>query len=465
LSQPSSVLIVDDDENVLKSIEVILKSSGINNILCCNNSTEVMDILEKQDVDVVLLDLAMPLLTGEELLCQIRKDYPEIPVIIITGITEIEKAVECMKMGAVDYMVKPVERNRLISSVSRGIELKELKRENRRLRDKFFSDEVQNPEAFYEIITCSSKMQKIFQYAETIAKSTRHVLITGETGAGKELIARSIHHLSGRRGSLITVNIAGLDDNLFSDTLFGHKKGAYTGADSVRKGVVEEASGGSLFLDEIGDLNPSSQIKLLRLLENREFLSLGSDIPKKANIRVIMASNKDLFKMVKTNQFRKDLYYRISTYEINVPPLRERKEDIELLVNHFIRKASAELDIKEPAYPPELITQLEVYHFPGNIRELESMIYDAINLSKRGMISLDTIKEKIGREISHISEEEKTCIIRFSDKLPTLKQVTELLIEEALKRTRGNQSAAARLLGVSQQALSKRLNSLRKTHT
>lgn len=215
----------------------------------------------------------------------------------------------------------------------------------------------------------------------------------------------------------------------------------------------------------IGDLNPSSQIKLLRLLENREFLSLGSDIPKKANIRVIMASNKDLFKMVKTNQFRKDLYYRISTYEINVPPLRERKEDIELLVNHFIRKASAELDIKEPAYPPELITQLEAYHFPGNIRELESMIYDAINLSKRGMISLDTIKEKIGREISHISEEEKTCIIRFSDKLPTLKQVTELLIEEALKRTRGNQSAAARLLGVSQQALSKRLNSLRKTHT
>jgi DNA-binding NtrC family response regulator len=242
----------------------------------------------------MLLDLSMPHISGGELLSLVNKDFPEVPIIIITGSNDVETAVACMKSGAFDYMVKPVEKSRLISGVKRAIEIRELQRENRLLRARVLLGEMEHPEAFSEIITDSEAMRSIFQYIEAISNTSQPVLITGETGVGKELVARAIHRLSNRKGDFVPVNVAGLDDNIFADTLFGHKKGAFTGADQPRSGMIEQASGGTLFLDEIGDLSPASQVKLLRLLQDGEFFPLGSDIVKHSDARVVVATNQNL---------------------------------------------------------------------------------------------------------------------------------------------------------------------------
>ena len=286
----------------------MLLFAGINNIIRYQDSREVMPLLSRQEIEVMLLDLSMPHITGEELLSLITKDFPEIPIIIITGSNDVDTAVACMKSGAFDYMVKPVEKSRLISGVKRAIEIRELQRENRLLKARVLSDQLQHPEAFSEIVTRHGTMRSIFQYIEAISISPQPVLITGETGVGKELVARAIHTLSNRKGNFVPVNVAGLDDNVFADTLFGHNKGAFTGADQPRSGLIEQASGGTLFLDEIGDLHPTSQVKLLRLLQDGEFFPLGADIAKHSDARVVVATNQNLQTLQESGKFRKDLY-------------------------------------------------------------------------------------------------------------------------------------------------------------
>jgi DNA-binding NtrC family response regulator len=445
------VLIVDDEVHVVESTVSVLKSNSMNNIMSTTDSREVMTLLHTNEAEVVLLDLRMPYISGEELLSQIKDDFPHVPVIIVTATNEIDVAVRCMRAGAYDYMVKPVEESRLVSGIKRAVELRELKRKYGDLRKRLLNDRLSNPEAFFPIITQDRKMQSIFLFVESIAR-------TGETGVGKELVARTIHELSRPDRPFLAVNVAGLDDTMFSDSLFGHKKGAYTGATESRKGFLQQASGGTVLLDEIGDLSSSSQVKLLRLLETREYYPLGSDLSMMTDARIIVSTNKNLHAAVGSGEFRKDLYYRISAHEIRLPPLRERKKDLPLLVDHFMEEASKKLGKKKLAVPPELIPLLESYDFPGNIRELRSMIFDAVSKQSEKMLSLKPFREAMGREARLMSTEEQEELIIFKERLPTLAKANEILIAEAMKRAKGVKSTAALLLGISPQALGQRLD-------
>ena len=461
------VMLIDDEEQALKSFEMTLRSGSMNHFISCHDSRDVLQLLHSRDIEVMLLDLRMPHISGEELLPKITTEYPEIPVIIVTGANDLETAVKCMRQGAFDYIVKPVEKNRLISATQRAIDLRELQRENQLLKSGMLSKKLVTPEAFSEIVTNSTAMRSIFQYIEAIATSPRAVLITGETGVGKELIARAVHRVSHRKGDFVPVNVAGLDDTVFTDTLFGHKKGAYTDARQARAGLVERAAGGTLFLDEIGDLGSSAQVKLLRLLQEGEYLPLGSDLAKRSNARIVVATNQDLDELISSGTFRKDLYYRLCDHQICIPPLRERLEDLPALAEHFFEKASKTLEKKKPTPPEEMITLLSTYHFPGNVRELESLIFDAVSSHTSGKLSLEIfrahiVKKRLGTDYN---TERKSQIynlpISFSERLPTLKEAEKLLIEEAMKRSKGNQSIAALSLGISRQALNKRLLKMR----
>jgi two-component system nitrogen regulation response regulator GlnG len=457
------ILLVDDEEQALLSFEMALRSANINHFVHCQDSREVIPLLREREVELMILDLRMPHLSGDELLLVITADFPEVPVIIITGANDVDTAVKCMKLGAFDYMVKPVERSRLVIGVKRAVELRELQRENRLLKAHVLSDRLEHPEAFSEIVTCSLSMRSIFQYTEAIAASPRPLLITGETGVGKELAAKAVHLLSRRKGAFVPVNVAGLDDNVFADTLFGHKKGAFTGADQPRAGLLEQAAGGTLFLDEIGDLSSASQVKLLRFLQDGEFFPLGSDLAKRSDARAIVATNQDLEAMQRSGRFRKDLYYRLRDHHIHIPPLRERMEDVPLLLEHFMEKAAAALGKNKPTAPEELLTLLSTHHFPGNIRELESMVFDAVGSHRHGKLSLDIFKSHLFQKppstTGHRMEQaprEGVCVF-FSDRLPALKEIENLLVDEAMRRAKGNQSVAALALGITRQALNKRL--------
>jgi DNA-binding NtrC family response regulator len=452
------VMIVDDEEHVVESQTNVLKSSGINNILTTRDSREVMSLLHDNEVELILLDLRMPHISGETILSRVKDDFPHIPVIIVTGTDEIDVAVKCMRVGASDYMVKPVEESRLISGVKRAMELNKLKREYSDLRKRLLSDRLSKPAVFSHIITQDRKMHSIFLFLESIARIDETVLIVGETGVGKELIARTIHELSRKGKPFVAVNVAGLDDTMFSDSLFGHKKGAFTGAAESRKGFLQQASDGTILLDEIGDLKTTSQVKLLRLLETREFYPLGSDLSLKTDARIIVATNKELNEAMGAGEFRKDLYYRLSAFEIRVPPLRERKQDLPLLIDHFMAEASQKLSKKKLTVPPELFPLLETYDFPGNIRELRSMIMDAVSKQSEKMLSLKPFREAMGRDAQLLSREQKEGLIIFRERLPTLAQADEILITEAMRRAKGVQSTAAMLLGITPQALGKRLN-------
>ena len=456
------VLVVDDEAHALQSAERVLISAGITNVLTCQDPRAVTGLLSAQEVSVVLLDLSMPHLSGEDLLPDIISAYPEVPVIIVTGSNEVETAVRCMKTGAFDYMVKPVERSRLLSGVRRAIELRELRRENDLLRERMLSDVVRCPEAFSEIITNNAGMYALFRYCESVAKSLWPVLITGETGVGKELLARAIHALSGRNGAFVPVNAAGLDDSIFSDTLFGHVRGAYTGADAVRKGLIEQAAGGTLFLDEIGDLTHASQVKLLRVLQEREYYPLGSDAAKRTDARIVFATNTDLQALQAAGQFRKDLYHRLKTHHVHVPPLRKRLDDIPILASHFIEKAAVALGKKKPSPPKELYALLAAYAFPGNVRELESMVFDAVANHESRMLSMAVFETRITQSpqsgLTSESHHDEASPYAFFDRLPTIRESIQLLTDEAMRRAEGNQTIAARLLGISRTGLNKRLN-------
>jgi DNA-binding NtrC family response regulator len=468
------VLLVDDDEAALNNYRILLRSEGINHVQLCQDSREVFPLLKKNKFETILLDLRMPNIPGEELLPKIKADFPGTPVIIITGVDDTETVVRCMKMGAEDFLVKPVDRNRLTASLRSIIQFKKLEREHNQLKSGFLSAKLDHPEAFSEFDTRDDTMKTIFRYIEVIAGSSEPILITGESGSGKELVARAISRLSPKEGKFVTVNVAGLDDQLFTDTLFGHLRGSFTDAHEVRKGLVEQAAGGILFLDEIGDLSIPSQVKLLRLLQEHEYYPIGADVPRYADARIIVSTNKDLEEMKEKGIFRKDLYYRLCVYHIHVPPLRKRPEDIPLLVERFLEEAAKDLGKKKPTVPEELYTLLPTYHFPGNIRELRAMVYDAVSWHSSKKMSMDTFKKAIQgtrtleKEMNPAvpgnqdKEMESKSVIKFSAHLPTLKEVQERLVHEAMRRAKDNQSIAAQLLGITRQALNKRLREMTK---
>jgi len=461
------VLLVDDEDQFLQSGSFALRISGISNVAKCNDSTQVMNLLRENAYSVIVLDLMMPNVNGDVLLPEISREFPHIPVIMHTAVNEVQIAVECMKKGAFDYLTKPTDKARLIACVKKAIEFSDIVNENVELKKSLLNNKLEKPEVFENIVTGNSTMFSIFHYIEAIAKTALPVLITGDTGAGKEMIARAVHDASGRYGKFVSINVAGLDDQMFSDTLFGHVKGAFTGANQVRRGLIENASGGTLFLDEIGDLKIESQIKLLRLLEERTFYPIGSDKAVVSNARIVVATNVELMQKQKDGEFRKDLFYRLQNHHIEIPSLYTRKDDIPLLTNFFIEEASEEFEINKPTFPQELYTLLTTYHFPGNIRELRGMVFDAVSRHKSGILSMNVFKERIEKNRSEISFDSNSPVntgekVFFSDPLPTIKEVEKKLVDEALKRANNNQTIAAQMLGLTRSALNKRLNRPRK---
>lgn len=456
------VLLVDDEELTLKSAKLCLKGSGIANVATLSESLAVLPYLEENQVAVVLLDLNMPNLTGLQLLPLIVERYPHIPVIMMTASDEIANVVNCMKTGAFDYLVKPVTASRMVASVHKALELCDISNELSSLKQRFLSDRLENPDAFAGIITNNRKMRALFQYIEVVAPTRQPIMISGETGTGKELVARAIHSLSNCRGDFVAVNVAGLDDHMFSDTLFGHKKGAFTGAEQPRDGLVARASGGTLFLDEIGDLSELSQIKLLRLMQEKEYYPGGSDILCKSDARILLATNRDLPELVNAGKFRNDLYYRLRAHQVHIPPLRERADDIPLLLEHFLDAGVKIFGKQKPTIPRELLTQLSRYSFPGNVRELEALVNDAVARNQGELLTIDNFGSRNGdaanasEAFPGVADSERFLDLVFGG-FPTMEKMADYLVDEALKRSQGNQGVAAQLLGISRQTLNKRV--------
>ncbi len=456
------VVLVDDEEDILFGAEYLLNTHGITAVLALSDGRDLLPLLERQTAGVIVLDLMMPQVSGLELLPRLTREYPEIPVVVMTASQEVETAVSCMKEGAFDYLVKPVEESRFVSSVRRALEIRLLCQEIGSLRTSLMGEGIGHPEVFAPIISRNHQMQRLFRYVEAIADSGEPVLITGETGTGKELIAQAIHHISGRNGEIVCLNAAGLDDNLFSDTLFGHVRGAFTGADREREGLIGKAVGGTLFLDEIGDLKPASQVKLLRLLQAQSYYPIGSDVPRTADARILAATNQPLHRRMDRGKFRQDLFFRLSSHPIELPPLRERLDDLPLLLQHFIDEAAQSLGRPSPRIPGELLTLLSLYDFPGNIRELRALVFNAMAQHRGGaVLALDSFQQVIKRDRSStetpLAHPDDGLTLAIPGRFPTLKETDIFLVEEAMRRANHNQGIAAMLLGISRQSLNRRL--------
>lgn len=460
-----TVLLAGDDPQTLENTRLLLMDAGIGSVLVLADSRATLPFLEQNNVSLIVLDMT-PAMDKAELLARICRNYPNIQVIVETASCDVEIAVNCMKLGAVDYMVRPVEPGRLIMAVGNVLNFNYSQQEVSSLREYLLNNRLEHAEAFAEIMTTSRKMRSIFQYTEVVASSPQPVLITGETGVGKELFAHVIHRISRVRGQFVSINVAGLDDAMFSDTLFGHKKGAFTGADQFRDGLVSKAAMGTLFLDEIGDLNELSQVKLLRLLQEREYYPVGADLVKTSSARIVLATNVNLQERIKEGRFRRDLYYRLCTHQIRIPALRERREDIPLLLDNFIEEAARHFGKSIPAVSPELSQALSEYDFPGNVRELQARVRDAVARHVEGMLSLDDFSG-ISAAVPQYTPAPSAAptaatagIYSLFGRLPTFREIEDYLIVEALKLSEGNYAVAASILGITRQTISKRLKSI-----
>jgi len=460
-----TVLLVGDNPQPLEDTRKLFLDAGINPVIVLADSRATLPLLEQQAVSLIVIDMT-PAMNRAGLLSRICRDYPNIQVIVETASSDVEIAVDCMKSGAVDYLVRPVEPGRLVSAAENALNFISSRQEVSSLKEYLLNDRLEHAEAFAEIKTTSRKMRSIFQYTEVVACSPQPVLITGETGVGKELFARAIHRISRVRGPFVSINVAGLDDAMFSDTLFGHKKGAFTGADQYRDGLVSKAAMGTLFLDEIGDLSELSQVKLLRLLQEQEYYPVGSDLVKTSTARIVMATNVNVQERIKEGRFRRDLYYRLCTHKIHIPALRERREDIPLLLDSFIEEAALQFGRSIPAVSPELLKALAENDFTGNVRELKARVSDAVARHEDGILSLENFSgiSAVAPQRSPDSSAPPTAatagIYGLFGRLPTFREIEDYLIVEALKISEGNYAVAASILGVTRQTISKRLKSV-----
>ncbi len=473
------LLIVDDERLHINVLNDMLK--GEYAIKVALNGRQALErALSDPRPDLILLDIQMPDMDGFEVLARLKEnpDSRNIPVIFLTARDAEKDEARGLELGAVDYIAKPFSpaivtarikthlnlRQSIHEAMEAQLQARSLRTQVTALSRSLAHEALHNPEAFSEIVTNSPEMHAIFHYMEAVASSGEPVLITGETGVGKELFSRSLHRLSGRTGRMVAINLAGLDDATFSDALFGHKKGAFTGADRDRQGFIRQAEGGTLLLDEIGDLAPASQIKLLRLLQEKVYHPLGSDRPQRMDVRIIAATNHDLEGMMSESRFRSDLFFRLSAHHIRIPPLRNRPEDIPLLIAQFLEEAARTMSRPGLDVPPELLTLLSLYDFPGNVRELRAMILDAVAQHRSGpVLSMKSIQKTIeGRRSSQptssVVNGPGAAALWPEGQLPTLDESEGMLISEAMRRAGNNQGIAASLLGISRTALNRRLN-------
>ncbi len=458
-----TILIVDDDIGFMESVRRTLITNNCSNVMMLDDNRKIIPELDRGGISVVLLDWIMPRVSGAELLGKIVSAHPNIPVIIMTAVTDTETIVKCIRQGAFDFITKPLDENRLLSCLKKAVQVSSYEEHVQRLTAYLQGAPMVRPELFENIITCSSKMHGVFKTIETVAPTRGPILITGETGVGKELIAHAIHRASNFPGKLVCVNVASLDDDeIFSDTLFGHVKGAFTGASDTREGLIGQAAGGTLFFDEIGDLGHKAQIKLLRLLQEQEYFRIGSDVVQKCTARIIAASNRNFDDMRTNGEFRNDLYYRICGYHISIPSLQERLEDIPLLAKHFAEKTANELGKTPPIIPGSVIEALQEHHYIGNIRELINMVRHAVTLATSHVLRIEDFP---GLD-STIHTNDTLRIIKGSplrlqasfEAFPNLEDIERLFVDEALHISEGNKALAARLLGISRTTLHKKLN-------
>ena len=447
-----TVLIVDDEKNYPLILRAVLEEEGFE-ALTAYSGEEALTVLKNSDIDLVLTDMKMPSLDGIELLERIKEKDPELPVIMMTAHGTVEKAVEAMQKGAYNYILKPFDNERLIIYVNKAIQMYRVIKENRRLRET-----VKSQYSFGNIIGKSSKMQDIFELIYKVAPATASILIEGESGTGKDLVAKSIHYNSPRRDyPFIAINCSALAENLLESELFGHEKGAFTGAVATKKGRFELAEGGTLFLDEIGELSSSLQVKLLRVLQDKIFERVGGMRQVAVNFRLITATNKRLREEVQKGHFREDLYYRLNVVYIDLPPLRQRSEDLRLLVDHFIDKYAAERRMGVPVKGIEReVEQIFYRHdWPGNVRELENTIERAMVLCPDDIIRVSDLPRDFR---SSLTGEPHLENIPVNAKLSeTLTDIERKMLLRALKNCNNVQSEAAQLLGIGRSGFNKKL--------
>jgi len=442
------ILVVDDEMIVCESCQRILEEEGLE-VEIALNGLEAIKKMKEHPFDIVITDLKMPGMDGMELLKTFRREYPDTTVIMITGFSTVETAVEAMKLGAFDYIPKPFTPDEVSIVVKKAIEQKNLMMENLYLRQ-----ELQEKYGFHNIVGKSKKMQEIYKIIAKVAPTDSTVLINGQSGTGKELIARAIHFNSPRRDKqFVTVDCAVLSENLLESELFGHVRGSFTGAVTTKPGLFEVANGGTVFLDEIGNISFSIQAKLLRVLQEREFTPVGGTKAKKVDIRLIAATNKDLEKMIKEETFREDLYYRLNIVPIHLPPLKERQEDIPILSMHFLKKYSDEMGKVIKGFTPEAMEKLIKYSWPGNVRELENLIQRTVVMIDEEMVRVDHLilpgqqeRETLVSSIPMTSEELKEIKKQLREK--AVEDVEKAFVINALDRNEWNVTRAAEEVGM-----------------
>src|SRR5882672_8560445 len=441
------ILVVDDEEKLRRVIELHLLSAGFD----VDKARSAEDALKLVDrADMVITDLRLPSMDGLQLLSLIRRQNAHAPVVVMTAFGTIENAVEAMKSGATDFLLKPFSLDHLTAVVQKALEVRALRDENRQLKE-----ELGRRYEFDNIRGRSAPMQEIFSTISRVAPTRATVLLAGESGVGKDLIARAIHFHSPRRDRpFVKINCTAIPENLMESELFGYEKGAFTGAAQSKPGKFEQADTGTVLLDEIGDVPPSIQVKLLRILQEREFERLGSNKTKHIDVRVLAATNVDLRAALEQGTFREDLYYRLNVLPINIPPLRERKEDIPYLASYFVKKLSKDLNSSVESISDAAIQKLLEYHWPGNVRELENVLERSMVLASGPILEVGDIKTDTAPRARHATAD------NFLPEGTTLDEYEQSIIKEALHRANGNKSQAARMLGLTRNALRYRLSQM-----
>ena len=451
MNERTHLLIIDDEKNYLLVLEALLTDAGYE-VTALNDPETALAFLEESEVDVLITDMKMPRVSGREVLERVKKNWPYIPVLIMTAFGTIEAAVDVMKFGAFDYIAKPFANDELLLSVQNAAELARTHRQYRLLREA-----MEEQYGLHRFVGRSKAMRDALSMVDRAAPSRSTVLISGESGTGKELVARAIHFASPRKESpFVSVNCMALNPGVLESELFGHERGSFTGAVSMRRGRFEQADGGTLFLDEVGELTPDLQVKLLRVLQERRFERVGSGEEIEVDIRVVAATNKDLQVKVQAGEFREDLFYRLNVIHIPLPALRERREDIPLLVAYFTEKLAKENGVQPKSFSDEAMNFLMGYEWPGNIRQLQNVVERCLVLVQERVISVDNLPPEIKDEESQFKSAVDLLPVEL-DLAGTLEKIEAALIRRALVRADLVQVKAAELLGISKSLLQYKL--------
>jgi two-component system NtrC family response regulator len=453
-----TILVVDDEANYLTVMEALLGGAGYE-ALTAGSGADALKAAAQAELDLVLTDMKMPRMSGIDLLAELKRLYPDVPVILMTAFGTVEKAVEAMKKGAFDYILKPFKNEEILLTIAKALELRHLLLQNR-----FLSQDLARHVGFPNIVGESKSMQEILALVRRVANSKATVLVSGESGTGKELIARAIHQLSPRAGRpFISVNCAALTETLLESELFGHERGAFTHAVAMRKGRFELADGGTLFMDEVAEMSPALQVKLLRVLQEMEFERVGGNRTIKVDVRVVAATNRDLKEEVEAGRFREDLFYRLNVVHLHLPPLRERPEDIHMLASHFIRKFAQENVKGEVRLTPEALKVLATYAWPGNVRELENVMERAVILCAGNVITPQDLPAELAAQTAG-GALDIDRFIPLSTPLPeALEHIEEMMIRRALTLSNQVQVRAAEMLGITKSLLQYKLKKYQLT--